>query len=264
MNRSSRAFATALTLLAFTPISAFAALDTASAERLQKLQQSPASAGELIYRGDTFAQEGNAAQPLFRYERRVAAIKNGLSASHLTRNPRGQMVVIEVAQMGPDYALQRFDTVNQQSDFSGSVEVSADGRHLHYALLEQGQASSADEQVDAPVVTGPSMHGFILQHWDQLKAGETLPVRFVVLQEMQTYGFDLRFDQESDGQTVFSLTPSNFIIRLAIKPLQVTFDSAARTVVRYAGRVPPKQEVQGELQDLDARVEYTAVTPDYR
>ena len=264
MNRLSRAFATACTLLAFTPVSAFAALDTASVERLQKLQQSPASAGELIYQGDTFAQDDISAQPLFRYERRVAAIKDGLTASHLTRNPRGQMVVIEVAQMGPDYALQRFETVNQQSDFSGSVEVSADGRHLHYALLEQGQASSADEQVDAPVVTGPSMHGFILQHWDQLKAGEPLPVRFVVLQEMQTYGFDLRFEQENDGQTVFSLTPSSFFIRLAIQPLRVTFDSAARTVVRYEGRVPPKQDVQGELQDLDARVEYTAVTPGYR
>jgi hypothetical protein len=255
--------AAVVTLLVLSS-AAHAELDNASLVRLQTLQQSPAQTGELIYKGDTYAQQDSSGQPLFRYERRIATTPAGLTASHLTRNPAGELIVIEAAQVGSDYALQRFETVNQQSDFSGSVEVSADGRQLHYSLLEQGEVSSADEQVDEPVVAGPSMHGFILQHWDQLKAGSSLPVRFVVLQEKQTYGFDIRFDREAGGQTVFSVTPSSFLIRLAIQPLQVTFDTSAKTVVRYEGRVPPKQQVDGELKDLDARVEYTAITPSYR
>ena len=262
MNRSS--LATLFTLLAVAASPAHAQLDDNSLAQLQSLGQSPANAGELIYKGDTYAQQSSSEQPLFRYERRVAMTPAGLTASHLTRNPSGELMVFEVAQVGPDYALQRFETINQQSDFSGSVAVSADGRQLHYSLLEQGEASHADEEVDLPVVTGPSMHGFILQHWDQIKAGSSLPVRFVVLQEKQTYGFDIRFEQEAQGQTVFTVTPSNFLIRMAIAPLKVTFDSSARTVVRYEGRVPPKQEIDGQLKDLDARVEYTAITPSYR
>ena len=252
----------ALLTLSANPL--YAALDSSSQIRMQVLQDTPAAAGELIYQGDTYAQDGSADQPMFRYQRRVASNAAGLTATHLTRNPAGELMVIEVAEVGPDYALQRFETLNQQSDFSGSVEVSADGRQLHYRLLEQGVASSADEEIDVPVITGPSMHGFILQHWDQLTAGSSLPVRFVVLQEKQTYGFDIRFEREAQGQTVFSVTPSHFLIRLAIEPLQVTFDSTTKTVVRYEGRVPPKQEVDGELEDLDARVEYTAITPSYR
>lgn len=251
-----------LSTLAASPL--YAALDSTSQSLLHTLDQTPDTAGELIYRGGTYPQKGAAAQPLFNYERRVSGRAGGLTATHLTRNPVGQLIVIESAQVTDGYQLQRFTAVNQQSDFSGSVEVSADGRQLHYALLEQGQASSAVEEVDVPVVTGPSMHGFILQHWDQLKAGASLPVRFVVLQEKQTYGFDIRFEQSADGQTSFSLTPSNWLIRLAIEPLHVVFDSQAKTVVRYEGRVPPMQEVDGELQDLDARVEYTAMTPSYR
>lgn len=262
MNHSN--FSALFTLLAVAASPAHAQLDSISLAQLYTLDQSPANAGELIYRGDTYAQDGSNGQPLFRYERRVAITPAGLTASHLTRNPAGELMVIEVAKVTPDYALQRFETINQQSDFSGSVEVSADGRQLHYSLLEQGVASSADEEVDVPVVTGPSMHGFILQHWDQLKTGTSLPVRFVVLQEKQTYGFDIRFEQEAQGQTVFSVTPSNFLIRLAIEPLKVTFDTSARTVVRYEGRVPPKQELDGKLKDLDARVEYKAITASYR
>jgi len=263
MNTFVKTFSLA-SLLTFTALPVHAELDRASLVRLRALEQTPAAAGELIYQGDTYALVGSGEQPLFRYERRVIAAADGLTATHLTRNPQDQLIVVESAQVSPGYALQRFTTVNQQSDFSGSVEVSADARQLHYSLLEQGEASSADEAVDVPVISGPSMHGFILMHWDTLKAGSSLPVRFIVLREKQTYGFDIRFEQEAEGQTTFALTPSNWLIRLAIQPLRVVFDTSSKTVVRYEGRVPPMQEIDGELQDLDARVEYVAITPSYR
>ena len=242
-----------------------AELDGPSLKRLAALQTNPEASGELIYQGATFALKQPSAQPLFRYERRLnSSTANSWVATHLTRNPKGELIILESGQFTPAYELQRFTVINQQGGFSGSVQLTADGRHLHYSLNDNGSIASADEDVDLPVITGPSMHGFILQHWDALLAGQNLGVRLLVLQEMQTYGFDIRFEQLAGDQAAFSLTPSSLLIRLAVAPLRVVFDANSKNVLRYEGRVPPKQEVDGQLKDLDAGVDYVTVAAHYR
>ncbi len=165
---------------------------------------------------------------------------------------------------GPGYALQRFDATNRQLGYSGSVVLSNDGRRLDYRLLRDGVVTTAAEDVSDPVVSGPSLHGFILQHWDALARGDRLPVRMIVMAKTQTYGFEIRRADTKAGRTSFSITPSDWLVRLALMPLTVTFDSATRNVVRYEGRVPPMRGVDGKLKALDARVEYTMAAAAYR
>ena len=246
-----------------------AQLDAAAISRLDK---SPESAGVLVYRGETFALQSASAEPLFRYERRVSDTTTGLSATHLTRDRRGELIIVESAQVTSTYGLQRFDVANQQSGYHGSVAVaarggaqgSAQGQRLDYYLNDSGKISTASEDVNDPVISGPSMHGFILAHWDTLTSGKSIAVRMLVLKEKTTYGFDIRLETQKAGKTSFSVTPSSFLIRLAVAPLRVVFDSNARTVVQYEGRVPPMEFVAGKYKALDARVDYTPVTPTYR
>jgi len=114
------------------------------------------------------------------------------------------------------------------------------------------------------VLAGPSLHGFILAHWDALAAGKDLPVRMIVMAKKETCGFTIRQSAQRDGRTGFSVTPSSLLVRLAVAPLRVEFDSNTRRLLRYEGRVPPRQNVGGKLEDLDARVEYTMVMANYR
>lgn len=232
--------------------------------KLEALRQSPESAGTLVYRGDTFAQHTPAGSPLYRYERRVLNTPSGIIASHLTSDPTGRMIIAEAALVSPSYEVRRFEAANLQAGFSGSVEISQDGRHLEYELKHKGTVSTASEDVSDPVVSGPSLFGFILTNWALLTAGTTMPVRMLVLKDKTTYGFDLKCDKLVDGQASFTITPSNLLIRLAVAPLRVVFDVSTRTVVRYEGRVPPMEHVSGKLKDLDARVLYTPVSSTYR
>ena len=232
--------------------------------KLDALQTAPESAGVLVYRGDTFSQRTPGAAPLYRYERRVLAAPGGLTASHITKDPAGRVLIAEVATLAPDYEVRRFEATNQQSGFSGVVQLSNSGRHLEYELNANGKRTTASENVNDPVVTGPSMFGFILKHWEPLKAGTVLPVRMLVLHEKTTYGFDIKYETQANGQTSFTVTPSSFLIRMAIAPLRVVFDTTTKTPLRYEGRVPPMENVAGKFKDLDARVEYTAALPAYR
>lgn len=232
--------------------------------KLEALQASPESAGTLVYRGETFTQRTPAGAPLYRYERRVLTAPNGLTASHITSDPAGRVIIVESALVSPNYDTQRFEATNQQSGFTGSVQISNGGRHLEYELNDNGKVSTASEDVSDPVVCGPSMFGFILKNWDLLAAGTSLPVRVLVLKEKTTYGFDLKFDKVVNGQASFTITPSSVVIRMAIAPLRVVFDASTKRAVRYEGRVPPMENVSGKLKDLDARVEYVSTSPAYR
>lgn len=232
--------------------------------KLEALQASPESAGTLVHRGDTFTQRTPAGAPLYRYERRVLSAPDGLTASHITSDPTGRVIIVESALVSPHYETRRFDAINQQAGFTGSVQISNGGRHLAYEINDNGKVSTASEEVSDPVVCGPSLFGFILKNWEPLMAGTSLPVRMLVLKDKTTYGFDLKFDKLANGQAFFTFTPSSFVIRMAIAPLRVVFDASTRKVVRYEGRVPPMESVSGKLKDLDARVEYAPTSAVFR
>lgn len=241
-----------------------AQLGQAALARLAALQASPESAGALVYRGATFAQRAPAGDPLYRYERRVLPVADGLNASHLTSDPAGRVIIVESATLSAHHALQRFEAVNQQAGLAGWAQLSPDGRHLTYELNDNGKISTATEEVSDPVISGPSMFGFILKHWESLRGGASLPVRMLVLKDTTTYGFEVKHEKQANGHTSFTVTPTSFLIRMAVAPLRVVFDTNTRTPVRYEGRVPPMEHAAGKLKDLDARVEYTAITPAYR
>jgi hypothetical protein len=239
-------------------------LDADAARALERLARNPESAGMLIYRGSVVPQSEPGARPLFTYERRVDERTGGRVSSHITTDVHGEVVIAEQARMAPGYTLRRFDAANLQQGYSGSVIVGREGRHLEFTLVRDGKVQTASEEVKHPVVSGPSLHGFILQHWDRLATGEKIPVRMIVLNRLETYGFAIRRQREAEGRTTFSISPSSPLVRLVVAPLAVTFDSATRNVVRYEGRVPPMKTEGGRLVDLDARVDYTMTVPGYR
>lgn len=136
-----------------------AALDAASAAQLEALRRSPDVAGARIYRGAVVPLNEPQTPPLFSYERRVSDTTDGLTASHITQDRDGNVIIVERAHVAPDYSLQAFDAVNAQLGVSGSVRLSRDGRQLEYELLDNGKPSRAVEEVTQPVVSGPSLHG---------------------------------------------------------------------------------------------------------
>lgn len=232
--------------------------------KLEALQAAPDSAGILVYRGATFAQRITAGNPLYRYERRVLAAPTGLNVSHITSDPTGRVIIVESATLTTQYEIRRFEVTHQQAGFTGSVEVSQGGRHLAYELNDNGKVTKAIEEVSDTVVSGPSMFGFILQNWNRLKEGDSLPVRMLVLKEKTTYGFDVKYEKQVNGHASFTIIPSSFLVRIAIAPLRLVFDTTTKAPVRYEGRVPPMENVAGKLKDLDAWVEYTNEGPAYR
>lgn len=228
------------------------------------LHTTPEQAGDLIYRGATFPQKGAGPEPLFRYERRVAAVPGGWVATHLTRDASQTLVIAESAQVNPAQQLQSYTVQNWQLGYRGAVQVSGDGRKLRYRLEHNGVQSTAEEAIEAPAVSGPSLFAFILAHRAELAAGQTLRVRFIAMKEKQTYGLHIRLESATPEREAYAITAGHWLLRAFIAPMRVTLDARSRTWLRYEGRVPPMQNTGGRWTALDARVDYSPVAQTYR
>ena len=66
------------------------------------------------------------------------------------------------------------------------------------------------------------------------------------------------------GQTRIEMSPSSFLVGLAIDPIYFTFDTSTQRLLRLEGRVPTKIRDGHHWSDFDARVEYELVAAGYR
>lgn len=230
-------------------------------ERLVDLERRPAAAGEPIYEGRVYALDGRP-QPLFRYERRVLSTDEGLTSTHLTHDPTGAVVVVQSAVHAPGYELRRADMIHRQTGSTASVVV-ADGEAV-FTRHDGTHDTTSRERLQAPLVAGPTMFGYILTHWDELTHGVPLPIRFAVLERGESLGFTLDQVEAPPGRTIIRMKPTSVIVRLAVAPTYFQFDTRSRQIMEYTGRVPPLAQVDDRLTTLDARVAYSFVAPAFR
>lgn len=237
-----------------------AALSPGDAARLAGYSEGAGDLGTLVYRGAVFAPD-DPLRPRLSYERRVRRQDGALVSTHLTRRRSGEPMLIHRATHSEAYALERFEVLSAQTGLAGSMEVGAS--EVTFTVTSNGRTSTRTEPFRGPVVVGPTLFGVALQHWDALVDGQSVPVRFAVVERLRTYPFTLRLVSADAETTRFELRADGLLVRASVPPMRITFDSQTRRVIRYEGRVPPKDDARGG-RDLDARVEYTFLVDRYR
>jgi hypothetical protein len=237
---------------------------TISIATVLQMAAAPEAFGSLVYRGDVFYRQIQTAPALFRYERRVAGDDLRLVSAHITRSMEGEVVIVEAAHSHSQYDLHSFSMVNQQLKMAGQAVLSKDGRQIDYWLDDNGVISTSTESVSSPVVTGPTLFGFILRRWENIVSGNKLPVRMIVMKAKTSYGFEIEAEAEANGQRGFSIRASNLLVRMAVPTFRVVFEASSRRLIRYEGLVPPMAQIDGKFKDLNARVDYQLAVEGYR
>jgi hypothetical protein len=238
------------------------ALAPEPAAQLAQVARAEQMAGTHIYEGRVYSMDTSRTEPLFRYDRRVREHGRELVSTHITHDAAGQVVVTQVAQHDSAYRVTSANLIQKQSGLAGSVK--AEGDSLLFTLLKDGGVKTSIEKAIHPLVTGPTMFGFIVANWDALEAGNKIPMRFAVLERNQSIGFVLDTVPGKPGQLTVRMRPSSVLVRLAVGPTYFYFDEATRNVIGYDGRVPPMEEADGKLKTLDAHVLYTFRAPSFR
>jgi len=227
-------------------------------ERVAALERS----SELVYTGVVRPRDAEAGAS-YTYRRYVHDEGTERIASHVTYEGSGEEVlVLHQTRSGPA-GLRRFDEWHGQTGLVGSVEVD-DEHTATFDVVVRGKRTRRIEPGRVPVHAGPTLFGFVLDHWDTLSAGGAVPLRFAVLADARTYRFVVRRAAVDEATVVFRLRASDPLVRIVVPPMDIVFDRHLRAPVRYEGLVPPSRVVRGRLRPFDARVDYTLTDAPYR
>lgn len=111
-----------------------------------------------------------------------------------------------------------------------------------YEIIFKADGKSAEEKIplkipehEIPAVTFPGFSNFVVRHWDALVAGKAVYFYLVVPTQRDYYRFRLVRDSVTAGQVHFRIELGNFLLRMFVDAIRISFDTTKKRLVRYEG-----------------------------
>ncbi|ETX09596.1 hypothetical protein MUS1_06635 [Marinomonas ushuaiensis DSM 15871] len=114
-------------------------------------------------------------------------------------------------------------------------------------------------KVDAGMVIDAGFDGFIKQYWSVLESGKKLDVDYLVPSEQDTFGFRVSrtacIDGTKNDAMCFSLSPISWVVKLAVDPIVVAYDTVEKKLLRFTGR-GNIANTKGKYESVDIQYRY--------
>ncbi len=209
-------------------------------------------------KGNLFEKGSNRQKLLYRFQRNEQVFEGGRTvAKAIFADPSGVEAVVEELTLEGD-KIKTYQVHHKQIGEERLLEVK--GGKLLFTLTRDGKTETAEEDLPANLVIGPTIADILKKNWDTLMKGDDVVARFASLERKETVGFKFTKDIETsvDGKNrvVIKMKPTSFIIAALVSPIFFTFDKGTRLLLEVEGRTLPKQRVDGRWKDLDADVVY--------
>jgi hypothetical protein len=138
------------------------------------------------------------------------------------------------------------------------------GDSVHFTSRD-GRTSPPETQsllIPEPAVIDAGFNNFVQHHWDVLASGRRLSFYFGAPFDMDYYRFRVsRTGERQEGDRRFmvvTLEIDDFVLRLFLEPIVLTYDMSARRLVSYEG-ISNLQNEQGT--SFDVRITYDPYGP---
>lgn len=209
--------------------------------------------------GRVYSKDSKKPQLLYTFKRTAHRDGPLLNVVRTYSYPDGRVAAVEKATYR-DGNLVSYTLDEKQINAHGSLKI--DGNALagkgkvHFSYTDNGNTKTGDEQLSGPTVINDDITAYMQAHWNELMAGKTLNVRYLVIPRQETVGFSLSKSGEDNwnGRQVVNvkMDPSSFIIGLLVDPVYFTFDKKTGEIIQYTGRTTPMIKQGGDWKPLDA------------
>lgn len=209
--------------------------------------------------GTVFEQGSAHKNALFAWQRVEEGDPAHLTVVQTYRAPDGKPAVVEKATL-ENGKIRQYTIDQRQTDEQG-VMIVRDGK-VHFEYTKDGKTRTADEDEPENLVVTGTVTDWVAAHAEPLLKGETLHVRFGVLDRRETVGFKFfKIDEgKRDGKdtVTIKMKPTSFVIAAIVDPLLFIYekDGGKIRIAEIQGRTMPKRNVNGKWKDLDADTVY--------
>jgi hypothetical protein len=134
-----------------------------------------------------------------------------------------------------------YDVTHLQMDEKGSITVDRVQKKIFYRYFKEKKWKENVENLEEPFIVGPMIPRFIELHAASWSSGKKERFHLAVPYMAKSFNFGLEKNKDKifEGRPAISLqmSPTNFLVRAAVKPLYFTFDPAGHEVRQILGKV---------------------------
>jgi hypothetical protein len=119
----------------------------------------------------------------------------------------------------------------------------------------KGKKKTVEMKPDGTFASGPGFNNFVLVNFDRLVLDEKLKLRFIVLDQLDEFGFDVFNEPNRTNQklAIFTVRLSNWALRQLISPITLTYQRDNKQLRRFEGLSNLLSEKEN---DWNVRIEY--------
>jgi hypothetical protein len=162
-----------------------------------------------------------------------------------------------------DFSQSRITpSFSQRNERNGeSIDVKQLNSRLQINYLENRTAQPEEDSIPlvAGMVVDAGFDAFVKQYWDTLDAGKQMDIEYLVPSKQTTFSFRVAkvaclAGTQADA-VCFALSPVSWLVKMAVDPIVVAYDSTKKTLLRFTGRANICDE-QGKYQSVDIQYHY--------
>jgi hypothetical protein len=161
----------------------------------------------------------------------------GLKTSY--RDPWGKLIVQRTVDFTENAMTPTFRTEDLRDGYTEGAEVVGDSVRLYWRKNFTSALNQKTILIPAPAAVDAGFNNFIQQNWDDVIRGTKLHFNFGAPFALDYYEFRVykSDDKVVDGrkQIVVRCEIDNWIIRLFVTPIILTYDVDTKRLVEYAG-----------------------------
>lgn len=208
-------------------------------------------------KGTLYEKDSNKSKVLYQWTQVIK--QNGTQKiAHITFTDPEAKVAAEEDSIVENGKLLRYEVHHKQLGEEGLMEVK-DGKVI-FSYTKNGKTEKSEEDLEDNFVAGPTLVDYLAARKAILLKGDTVKIRFAVLDRKETVGFQFFKvgEEKFEGKdaVVIKMKPSSFVIAALVDPLFFTFTKDDMRIRRIVGRTLPKQKIDGKWKDLDADIWY--------
>lgn len=224
----------------------------------------PLAAEASGVRGKLFEPSLDPAKSVFFFENSRTKDGPKIFARNRFTDPEGKTLVEEEFHY-IDGELEKYIYTQHQINESGTIEI-REGK-VHYRFSRQGEIETEIEDTEPNLILADMIPEYLAKHWDKLESGDTLKVRYLLLERQETIGFKFFKDGERtvNGKAAVDIVmkpTSIFIAALAPKVRFTLAKAEPHRVLESFGRMPiripevPNPKRRKDYRAIDARMEW--------
>lgn len=136
------------------------------------------------------------------------------------------------------------------------VESTDSGLNVNYESV----SDSAEAMIKAVprMVVDAGFDQMMLKNWDALLNNKPMDFEFLAPTRAELIGFTLTPLSQDEAVIKFRLAPSNFVLRLLVDPIKLTYDKQTKRILTYEGLTNIEEVKQGKPtgEYYVARIDY--------